>query len=338
MKSLKQIECIRFRPLDGFCERNGATVRLTKIEGKILDFARTHSGEPLSAERIFNSVWDEPGNEGWRQRVDTHLAGLRAKLSHLGEDLLINQRGLGYSLACPVELIDDRPDASLAQVHPEAISFDKLLERMKPQNHGGHLVCPAEVIVQSPEPLEFVFDREDELIESIRSDEISYLYFVPADSLGSVVKIIEAFVSAVHQGPSEDHDTVNVLLLDRLLRRASQLKINVTQPPMLDTVYILNSKSNNLAAAYYCSTQFRSATCLKKRNEARDMADQLRDSIPDRQGGILGFAEGVDRSAVCTKLETLMLNKHVNVERELLHALVPEVFQRGLSLGLHPAA
>jgi DNA-binding winged helix-turn-helix (wHTH) protein len=333
MQSTLQTEAIRFRLIDGFCERNGVSVWLTPNERKILELARTHSGEILSAKRIFDSVWNELGDNGWRGRVDIQLSGLRNKLNKLGEGLLINHRGLGYSLACSIVLIDDRHDTAPPQPAPEAISFDDLLKRMRPQDRGGQLAHLAEVIVQSPEPLEFVFDHANDLVENVRTGEISYLFFVPADSLEAVVKLIETFVSAASQTPSDADDTVNALQRDELLHHVSQLKIIVTSPPMLDTIYILNCRSNNLAAAYYCSTQYRRATCLKERNEARDMADKLRASVPDRSGGILGFAEGVDRVAVCTKLGTLILKRNANIEREVLHALAPEVFQRAFPIG-----
>ena len=77
---------------------NGATVKLTATESRILELLLTCEGQVLSADRIMDELWDYDSDTN-ASVVKTHIRYLRGKLATVFGDaaLIETVRGLGYT-------------------------------------------------------------------------------------------------------------------------------------------------------------------------------------------------------------------------------------------------
>jgi DNA-binding response OmpR family regulator len=77
---------------------NGAVVKLTATESKILELLVSNSGQVLSADRIMDELWDAE-SDTYASVVKTHIRYLRSKLAAVfgGVTIIETVRGLGYT-------------------------------------------------------------------------------------------------------------------------------------------------------------------------------------------------------------------------------------------------
>lgn len=78
---------------------HGIWLDLTRYEYLILSTLLRRPQHVLSRAQLMDAVWDDPG-ASFDRAVDTHIKGIRAKLSRIapGEEPIRTHRGLGYSL------------------------------------------------------------------------------------------------------------------------------------------------------------------------------------------------------------------------------------------------
>jgi DNA-binding response OmpR family regulator len=83
--------------------KDGAQLQLTAREYALLELLMRHKDRPLSAEEIVNKAWSSE-SEVSQLTVKTVVSRLRAKLSHSGEESIVqNLPGRGYCVRDPKE-------------------------------------------------------------------------------------------------------------------------------------------------------------------------------------------------------------------------------------------
>lgn len=85
---------LTFYVAKGYVEVGDDTVKLSKIEQKLLYYMMHNKDIILSREKLLDQVWGMT-YDGDDRTVDTHIGRLRRKI---GESMITTYRGMGYSL------------------------------------------------------------------------------------------------------------------------------------------------------------------------------------------------------------------------------------------------
>lgn len=82
---------------DTTAELDGAVIRFTEREFRLLELLAERAGSVVSREEILTDAWD--GTESASNAVDVYIGYLRRKLEpHLGKGVIVAVRGAGYQL------------------------------------------------------------------------------------------------------------------------------------------------------------------------------------------------------------------------------------------------
>ena len=85
--------------------RDGAKVRLTPTESRLLHLLITHTGQVLTTDMIIERVWgyDEAGDSGL---VKTHIRHLRQKVEPdpNSPQYIMTVPGVGYTFTAPITI------------------------------------------------------------------------------------------------------------------------------------------------------------------------------------------------------------------------------------------
>ena len=100
---LMQVADLVLDPLRHVVQRGGATINLTALEYRLLEYLFYRSGDVVSRRDIWERVFED-GVGGTSNAVDVYIGYLRKKLNAEGQvDLIQTRRGQGYILEGPPE-------------------------------------------------------------------------------------------------------------------------------------------------------------------------------------------------------------------------------------------